>query len=259
MSAAITVAAIGAASGFYGASQNAKAAGKATDQQAALTQADLDFRKQQYERYLGLMGPIEEKLAAEAKSELPLDYEKNASQTKANYAAAQRGITTAMGLRGMAGSGLDDAAIRGAAYGQASDLSKDWSQGLVNKRNLGLTLTGRGQIERAAQGVSSGLQGLGNFYGNQANLYNAAAQQGWANFGQGLKDISYLLGGENAPKEGIQPEEPEEPEEKPRPRGVSTQTNAIWDEEDQEPIVYNRRNTFGLMPGDTFGLQPWRG
>ena len=194
MSAAITVAAIGAAAGIYGASQNAKAAGKATDQQAALTQADLDFRKQQYERYLGLMGPIEEKLAAEAKSELPLDYEKNAAQTKANYAAAQRGITTAMGLRGMAGSGLDEAAIRGAAYGQASDLSKDWAQGLVNRRNLGLTLTGRGQIERAAQGVSGGLQGLGNVYGNQANLYNAAAQQGWANFGQGLQGIAYGLG-----------------------------------------------------------------
>lgn len=214
MSAAITVAAIGAAAGIYGASQNSKAAGKATDQQAAFTQADLDFRKQQYERYLGLMGPIEEKLAAEAKSELPLDYEKNAAQTKANYAAAQRGITTAMGLRGMAGSGLDEAAIRGAAYGQASDLSKDWAQGLVNRRNLGLTLTGRGQIERAAQGVSGGLQGLGNFYGNQANLYNAAAQQGWANFGQGLQGIAYGLGRENNPEEDTgQKDRPQPPEQ----------------------------------------------
>jgi len=213
MSAAITVAAIGAAAGIYGASQNAKAAGKATDQQAALTQADLDFRKQQYERYLGLMGPIEEKLAAEAKSELPLDYEKNAAQTKANYAAAQRGITTAMGLRGMAGSGLDEAAIRGAAYGQASDLSKDWAQGLVNRRNLGLTLTGRGQIERAAQGVSGGLQGLGNVYGNQANLYNAAALQGWANFGQGLQGIAYGLGrmGKQNQPEIANAKEPQQP------------------------------------------------
>lgn len=195
MSAAITIAAVvGAGASLYSANQNKKAAEKASDQQGALSAADLAFRQKQYERYLGLMGPIEEKLAAEAKSELPLDYEKNAAQTKANYAAAQRGITTAMGLRGMAGSGLDEAAIRGAAYGQASDLSKDWAQGLVNRRNLGLTLTGRGQLGQAAQGVEGGLQGLGNYYGNQANLYNAAAQQGWANFGQGLQGIAYGLG-----------------------------------------------------------------
>lgn len=124
------------------------------------------------------MGPIEERLAAEAKSTKPLDYEPLAAKTKENYAAAQRGITTAMGLRGMAGSGLDEAAIRGAAFGQASDLSKDWAQGLVNRRNLGLTLTGRGQIQQAAQGVSGGLQNLSNFYGQQAGLYNQAAQQG---------------------------------------------------------------------------------
>ena len=194
MSAAITVAAIGAAAGIYGASQNAKAASKATSAQESAQAADLAFRREQYERYLGLMGPIEEKLAAEAKSTQPLDYERNAAQVKSNYAAAQRGITSQMGLRGMAGSGLDEAAIRGAAYGQASDLSNAWAQGLVNRRNLGLTLTGRGQIGQAAQGVQGGLQGMANMYGNHASQYNAAAQQGWANFGQGLQGIAYGLG-----------------------------------------------------------------
>ena len=194
MSGAIAVAAVGAIASGVMANQASKKAGKASDQQGALQAEDLAFRREQYQRYLGLMGPIEERLAAEAKSTQPLDYEPLAAKTKENYAAAQRGITTAMGLRGMAGSGLDEAAIRGAAFGQASDLSKDWAQGLVNRRNLGLTLTGRGQIGQAAQGVSGGLQNLSNFYGQQAGLNNQAAQQGWANFGQGLSNIAYGLG-----------------------------------------------------------------
>lgn len=219
MSAAITAAAIGAVASGYMASQSAKAAGKASSAQEAAAAEDLAFRREQYNRYLGLMGPIEEKLAAEAKSAEPLDYERNAAQVKQNYANAQRGITSAMGLRGMAGSGLDEAAIRGAAYGQAGDLSNAWAQGLTNRRNLGLTLTGRGQIERAAQGVGQGLQGMANLYGNQANQYNQAAQAGWTNFGTGLQNISYALGQspatDNAP---------------------TTQANTYWGAENQQPI-----------------------
>ena len=219
MSAAITAAAIGAVASGYMASQSAKHAGKASSAQEAAAAEDLAFRREQYNRYLGLMGPIEEKLAAEAKSAEPLDYERNAAQVKQNYANAQRGITSAMGLRGMAGSGLDEAAIRGAAYGQAGDLSNAWAQGLTNRRNLGLTLTGRGQIERAAQGVGQGLQGMANLYGNQANQYNQAAQAGWTNFGTGLQNISYALGQspatDNAP---------------------TTQTNTYWGAADQQPI-----------------------
>lgn len=215
MSAAITISAIGTAISGYAAYSNAKKAGKASGQQEAAAAEDLALRREQYNRYLGLMGPIEEKLAAEAKSAEPLDYERNAAQVKQNYANAQRGITSAMGLRGMAGSGLDEAAIRGAAYGQAGDLSNAWAQGLTNRRNLGITLTGRGQIERAAQGVGQGLQGMANLYGNQANQYNQAAQAGWTNFGTGLQNIAYALAADDAP---------------------TTQTNTHWGAEDQQPI-----------------------
>ena len=242
MSAAITISAIGTAISGYAAYNNAKKGGANTSAQEAAQAEDLAFRKEQYQRYLGLMGPIEEKLAAEAKSTQPLDYERNAAQVKSNYAAAQRGITSQMGLRGMAGSGLDEAAIRGAAYGQASDLSNAWAQGLVNRRNLGLTLTGRGQIGQAAQGVQGGLQGMANMYGNQANQYNAAAQQGWANFGQGLQDLASYLGGlsEDGGNE-------------------LTQTNAIPRYQDQQPITPSTTNTYGLMPWETTGLKPWEG
>lgn len=233
MSAAITISAIGTAISGYAAYSNAKKAGQASGQQEDAAAEDLAFRREQYNRYLGLMGPIEEKLAAEAKSAEPLDYERNAAQVKQNYANAQRGITSAMGLRGMAGSGLDEAAIRGAAYGQAGDLSNAWAQGLTNRRNLGLTLTGRGQIERAAQGVGQGLQGMANLYGNQANQYNQAAQAGWANFGQGLSGLagafgrSFGGGADNSPE---------------------TSTNVNWGAEDMTPLPESDLDLSKLNP-----------
>lgn len=238
MSAAITVAAVvGAGASLYGASQNAKAAGKASSAQEAAAAEDLAFRREQYNRYLGLMGPTEEKLAAEAKSTEPLDYDRNAAQVKQNYANAQRGITSAMGLRGMAGSGLDEAAMRGAAYGQAGDLSNAWAQGLTNRRNLGLTLTGRGQIGQAAQGVEGGLQGMANLYGNQSNMYNQAAQQGWAGFGQGLSGIANMLGRDSS-AETVD-------------NAPTTQTNVQWGAENQQPIVpYTSKY-------DLSSLSPW--
>ena len=234
MSAAITAAAIGTVASGYTASQSAKAAGKASSAQETAAAEDLAFRREQYNRYLGLMGPIEEKLAAEAKSAEPLDYERNAAQVKQNYANAQRGITSAMGLRGMAGSGLDEAAIRGAAYGQAGDLSNAWAQGLTNRRNLGLTLTGRGQIERAAQGVGQGLQGMANLYGNQANQYNQAAQAGWANFGKGLSGLAGAFGRRSGG--GESDDSPE------------TSTNVNWGAEDMTPLPESDLDLSKLNP-----------
>lgn len=239
MSAATAAAVVGALAAAYGASQSGKAAGKASSSQESAAAEDLAFRREQYQRYLGLMGPIEEKLAAEAKSETPLDYERNAAQIKSNYAAAQRGITSAMGLRGMAGSGLDEAAMRGAAYGQAGDLSNAWAQGLTNKRNLGLTLTGRGQLGQAAQGVQGGLQGMANLYGNQANLYNQAAQAGWSNFGTGLQNIAYTLGNRNNPQTTNVPSQPS--------GNGSVQTNVIWPSEDQAPLTPYTPTTQNLL------------
>lgn len=185
---------VGAAASAYGASQSSRAAGRAADQQKEMAMADLAFRQQQYDRYLGLFGPIEEQLAAEAKSTQPLDYDQNAAAIRQNYAQSLRDITGSMGMRGIAGGGTDIGAQRGAAFRQAGDLSGAWAQGLVNRRNLGMQLTGRGQIGQAAQGVSGGMANLGNFYGQQAGLYNQAAAQGWQNFGQGLQGLANMYG-----------------------------------------------------------------
>lgn len=186
----LAVGALSAGASAYGASQSSKAAGRAADQQKQMAMQDLAFRQQQYDRYLGLYGPTEERLAAEARSDQPLDYDQMAAQIKQNYAQSLRDQATSVGMRGMAGTGTDIGLLRGMALQKAGALSGAYAQGLQNRRNLGLALTGRGQIQQAAQGVSGGMQGLGNFYGQQAALYNQAAAQGWQNFGQGLSGLA---------------------------------------------------------------------
>jgi len=190
---------IGAIGGLIGAGKNSRAAGRALDSQERMHQADLAFRQQQYNRYLGLYGPTEEKLAGEARSSQPLDYEQNYAAIKQNYGDALRGINSSMGMRGIAGSGLDVGAMRGAALGQASGLSQAYAQGLTTRRNLGLTLTGRNQIGQSARDLMGGYQNMAGLYGGQANMYNQAAAQGWQGFGQGLGNLGYSLQNQNKP------------------------------------------------------------
>ena len=201
--AAVTagIAAAGALASAYGAQQSAKAQGQAMSAQERQAQADLAFRQGMYNRYLGLYGPIEQQLAAEAQSTQPLDYEQNQAQIKEQYANALRNIGTNMGMRGIAGSGLDVGAMRGAALGQAGALSGAYAQGLINRRNLGLGLTGRNQIMQAGSQVPGGFQGLSNMYGGWAGMYGQAAQQGWQNAGMGLGNLAYALQGVNQPRQ----------------------------------------------------------
>ena len=201
--AAVTagIAAAGALASAYGAQQSAKAQGQAMSAQERQAQADLAFRQGMYNRYLGLYGPIEQQLATEAQSTQPLDYEQNQAQIKEQYANALRNIGTNMGMRGIAGSGLDVGAMRGAALGQAGALSGAYAQGLINRRNLGLGLTVRNQIMQAGAQVPGGFQGLSNMYGGWAGMYGQAAQQGWQNAGMGLGNLAYALQGINQPRQ----------------------------------------------------------
>lgn len=191
---------VGAVGGLMGASKASKAQQGAMSQQEREAQADLAFRQGMYNRYLGLYGPIEQQLATEAQSTQPLDYEQNQAQIKEQYANALRNIGTNMGMRGIAGSGLDVGAMRGAALGQAGALSGAYAQGLVNRRNLGLGLTGRNQIMQAGSQVPGGFQGLSNMYGGWAGVYGQAAQQGWQNAGMGLGNLAYGLQSMNRPQ-----------------------------------------------------------
>lgn len=200
MSGVITAAGIGTAGSLYGANKASKAQSSAMNQQQQMAQQDLSFRQGMYDRYLGLYGPIEQQLATEAQSTQPLDYEQNQAQIKEQYANALRNIGTNMGMRGIAGSGLDVGAMRGAALGQAGALSGAYAQALTNRRNLGMALTGRGQIQQAGGAYMGGMQNLANLYGQQAGMYGQASAQGWQNFGTNLGNLGYALQSMNRPQ-----------------------------------------------------------
>ena len=185
---------VGAGAGLAGASKNASASTRAMNSQQAMQQQQLDFQKQQYNRYLNLYGPVEQQLAGQAQSQQPLFYDQNAAAIKQNYSNAQRGLANQMSMRGMAGNGLDQGAMQGAAMGQASALSGAWNQGMVNRQNLGLSLTGRGQIQNSANNVAGSMQGMANLYGNQANLYNNASMASGQAVGQGIQGMGRAFG-----------------------------------------------------------------
>ncbi len=193
-------AALGAGASLYGANKNSKAASSAMNQQQQMAQQQLGFQQGMYNRYLGLFGPVEQQLASDAQSSQPLDYQQNYAAIKQNYGDALRNISSSMAMRGVAGSGMDVGAQRGAALGEAGALSGAYAQGLVNRRNLGMALTGRGQIQQAGNQYAGGMQNLANLYGQQAGMYNQAAQGGWGAFGQNLGNLGYALQGLNKPQ-----------------------------------------------------------
>ncbi len=200
MSGVITAAGIGTVGSLYGANKASKAQSSAMEQQKQMAQQDLAFRQGMYNRYLGLMGPVEEQLAQQARSTQPLNYEQNQAQIKQQYANALRNINANMGMRGIAGSGLDVGAMRGAALGQAGELSNTYAQGLINRQNLGMGLTGRNQIMQAGGMVPGGFQGLSNMYGGWGQQFGQAAAQGWQNFGQNLGNLGFYMQNLNQPQ-----------------------------------------------------------
>jgi len=200
---------VGAGASLMSADKNSSAQENATAQQVAMQRQQLDFQKQQYNRYLGLFGGTEQNLANQANSSQPLFYDQNAAAIKSNYGNTLRNVNQSMGMRGMAGSGIDAGALRGAASGQAGALSSAYNQGMQNRMNLGLSLTGRGQIQNAAAGVGNSMQGMANVYGQQAGMYGNAAMmagQGVANsmnqFSQGMGQYNMMnyLRGMNTPQ-----------------------------------------------------------
>ena len=73
-----------------------------------------------------------------------------------------------------------------------------------------------------------------NLYANQANLYNQAAQAGWANFGEDLSGLAYLLGRRSGKKESDGTPE--------------TSTDVNWGAEDMTPLPESDLDLSDLNP-----------
>jgi len=175
--------------GAYSAYANNKAAGKAGDQQQAMYQRDLDSREAFQRQQQQLYGPLEQKMIEQASSDQPLYYGQMSGAIQGNYDQAQRGLNTQMAMRGMSGSGLQGAQSTGLEMGRAGALSGAFQQGLQARTNLGMNVLQRYNPAQNQQNMQQGLGQMGGFYGQQAQQFGNAAQQGWGMVGQGASDL----------------------------------------------------------------------
>ena len=167
----------------------------AAAQEAAMNEATEEQRRQ-YEEKKALYGPIEEKLIAEAKSDVPLAYTRQAQEIEKQVSEAQRGM-----LGRPYGSGvlrstqenllLREAEAKAGAYGSALDQQRAMRMQLtqfnpsnqlgaqyadaMNKKSLALSdmYSRQRQQAEAAEGAAwqSVIQGAGQLAGQVGNYF----------------------------------------------------------------------------------------
>ena len=168
----------------------------AAAQEGAMNEATEEQRRQ-YEEKKALYGPIEEKLVAEAKSDVPLAYTRQAQEIEKQVSAAQRGM-----LGRPSGSGtlrstqenllLREAEAKAGAYGSALDQQRAMRMQLtqfnpsnqlgaqyadaMNKKSMAMAdmYSQQRQKAEAAEGAAwqSAIQGAGQVAGGIAGMMN---------------------------------------------------------------------------------------
>lgn len=201
--AIIGSAAIGAGTSYLSsrsASKNAKKAMDSSAYQAELqheaSMEQLDFQKQQYDRWESIFGPIQDNLSNYYKT-LSSDSIASAGlqQINTQFAQSRQNLDTALAKRGITNSGATAAALTqlessrmlGSAEVRANApmVAAQQQQGFLN--------SGSGQQANAVAGISSAYSNQMNMFGNQAlnnqnmamNYQNQAAQ-GYAGIGSSI-------------------------------------------------------------------------
>lgn len=173
---------------------SSKSAGKSADDAAKLQyqaeMADLAFRQRMYDEAQAKYGPLEQQILAQATYNEPLGYDMLSGQIQQQYADALRNLS-AMGYQG---GGLAGGAARQSQFGLANALPQAYSQGQMNRLNLGTSLLGRSPVYGLGQNVSGAYQGLANTYGNQFDVYNRLGMMSSAATGQALQGFGYGMG-----------------------------------------------------------------
>ena len=143
---AVVGGAIGLVGGLFGGMGASKARKKAQQEANKIAREDLAFRKAMYAEEQRLYGPLKERLVAEASSGQPLDYAQTSQRIRENYAAALR--------RSNEASGLGAARSQGARLKMAGELAGAYQQGLANRRNLALAVSGQDQTIPLGMNIS---------------------------------------------------------------------------------------------------------
>jgi hypothetical protein len=203
-------AAIGGVLGGLSGASSAKgsdAAGDAMGSQQALSQQDLDFRKQVYGNEANLTYPQREKLKQLALSDQPLYYDKNAAMINKQYNQADR-QTNYLNYGSNLNFGQDTSRLQANALQRRQALAGAYQTGLTNRTNLLTASAGMGAPLQAAGQVGQGHQNMANMYGGWANQYNQAQAQQAQNYGQmagGLAQYAAYNRRVNTPTGGYPP------------------------------------------------------
>lgn len=193
---AVVGGAIGLVGGLLGGIGASKARKQATKQANKIAREDLAFRKQVYGEEQRLYGPLKQRLVGEAMSSEPLDYAQISGRIRENYANALRRINET--------SGIGAARSQGARLKMATELAGAYGQGLTNRRNLGLAVSGRDQTIPLAMNVSGGYQNIQRMAENEAAIQGQQAAANWGAAASGLGQLIYGASGlMNKPDDGL--------------------------------------------------------
>ena len=171
------------------AKKQRKAAEKAAAAQERAMNEATEEQRRQYEEKKALYGPIEEKLTAEAKSDVPLAYTRQAQEIEKQVSEAQRAM-----LGRPYGSGvlrstqenllLREAEAKAGAYGSALD----------QQRALRMQLTQFNPSNQLgaqyADAANRQAMAMSNYYGNQRAQAEAGEAASWQNVASGAFNVA---------------------------------------------------------------------
>lgn len=187
-----------AAVSYAGARSQANAASSAAEASAnaqeRMANNRLAFDKQKYDRYKSIYGPLEEKEAADAMQDGPLDYGLIRSHLDRQYANLGRGMTEQANNSGMQASGLDAAKRQAADIQHGEALSTAYGVGLMNRRNYRSAVMNHNQLPQAGNSYSNSLGSLSDMYGGWRRDANSAAREAQSAAAGGFNGLMRLGG-----------------------------------------------------------------
>lgn len=170
------------------AKQQAK--GIAAKQQASIDAANA-LERERYEDEKRLFGPIREKLAKDAMSDIPVGYARMAPQIAQQAEATRRRYTRSYGGGyGRGASGLAESRLQNIDLQEAAALTGAYDKAQADQRLMRMQVAGMDQSGVAASQYAQGLRGQADVYGRDLLAANADQAAGWGTFSAGVREAA---------------------------------------------------------------------
>jgi hypothetical protein len=186
-------AALGAGASLIGGGKAQSSADDASRRQEAMQQQDLAFRQQVYNDQKQLYGPLQQRLVAMANSDQPLNWGQISGQIANQYSDAVRQVNQGGGQGQYGGLKYDRLTKLGLSH--ATGRVSAYNQGLMNRLNLGLSVSGQNQMMGAASMYAQGMSQASQTYGQQAAMFGQGAANAYGAAGSAITNagLSYAM------------------------------------------------------------------